>query len=167
MNYTSQPPIDRFEANKGLLSSRSHLTENPPVAASDIRIFLAEDHEGDVFLVRRALSRMHRGYNLTVARNGEDALALLNQLEIADGDRPDLIVLDLNLPRINGLELLSRIRAVDNFRKIPIIIFTSSDSPRDRELAMSLGANLYVRKPTDLNSFMKLGVTIEEIISNS
>ncbi len=164
MLSASNQPFDTPGANVRPLGSRRQLSDKSSVAGPDVRIFLAEDHEGDVFLVRRALNRMSRGYDLTVARNGEDALAMLNTIE---GKFPDLIVLDLNLPRISGIELLSRLRAVENFRKTPIIIFTSSDSPRDRELALSLGANLYVRKPTDLDSFMKLGYTIEEIISYS
>jgi CheY-like chemotaxis protein len=131
---------------------------------TEIRIFLAEDHEGDVFLVKRALGQMSRGYNLTLARNGEEALTILNALEVAaENDRPDVIVLDLNLPRVGGIELLARIRQVMCFHDTPVVVFTSSDSPRDRKTALDLGATRYVRKPIDFGASRTLGTIIEEL----
>ena len=131
---------------------------------TEIRIFLAEDHEGDVFLVKRALGQMTRGYNLTLARNGEEALTILTTLEGAgENDRPDVIVLDLNLPRVGGIEVLARIRQAVCFQKTPVVIFTSSDSPRDRKTALDLGATRYVRKPIDFGASRTLGFIIEEL----
>ena len=127
------------------------------------RILLAEDNDGDVFLVRRALEKRGLAHELTVAHNGEDALVWLHghsEKEIV----PELILLDLNLPRIDGGQLLSHIRKSDSFDRTPVIVLTSSDSPMDRQMAMDLGANLYFRKPTDLASFMDLGRIIEETI---
>jgi chemotaxis family two-component system response regulator Rcp1 len=124
---------------------------------------LAEDNDGDVFLVRRALEKRGLAHELTVAHNGEDALVWLHghvEKEIV----PELILLDLNLPRIDGGQLLSHIRKSDSFARTPVIVLTSSDSPMDRQMAMELGANLYFRKPTDLASFMDLGRIIEETI---
>ncbi len=130
------------------------------------RILLAEDNDGDVFLVRRALEKRSILHELAVARNGEEALAWLDghSGEEKRGSAPDLILLDLNLPRIDGAQLLSHIRKSDWFCRTPVIVLTSSDSPKDRQTALELGANLYFRKPTDLKSFMDLGRIIEETL---
>ena len=133
------------------------------------RILLAEDNDGDVFLVRRALEKRGLLHELVLAHNGEEALSWLDH---HSGDtngeaRPDLILLDLNLPRVDGGQLLSHIRKTDSFSRTPVIVLTSSDSPKDRQMALELGANLYFRKPTDLASFMDLGRIIEETLQNS
>jgi chemotaxis family two-component system response regulator Rcp1 len=133
------------------------------------RILLAEDNDGDVFLVRRALEKRGLLHELVLAHNGEEALVWLDH---HSGDsnghtRPDLILLDLNLPRIDGGQLLSHIRKTDSFSRTPVIVLTSSDSPKDRQMALELGANLYFRKPTDLASFMDLGRIIEETLQGA
>ncbi len=130
------------------------------------RILLAEDNDGDVFLVRRALEKRGLSHELVLAHNGEEALVWLDD---HSGDKngdlpPDLILLDLNLPRVDGGQLLSHIRKSDSFSRTPVIVLTSSDSPKDRQMALELGANLYFRKPTDLASFMDLGRIIEETL---
>jgi CheY-like chemotaxis protein len=133
------------------------------------RILLAEDNEGDVFLVRRALEKRGLPHELVLAHNGEEALVWLDD---HSGDRngetrPDLILLDLNLPRVDGGQLLSHIRKSDTFCRTPVIVLTSSDSPKDRQMALDLGANLYFRKPTDLASFMDLGRIIQETLESA
>jgi two-component system, chemotaxis family, response regulator Rcp1 len=128
-------------------------------------ILLAEDNDGDVFLVRRALEKRGVQHELTVARNGEEAIQFLDGAEKDPKyEVPDLIVLDLNLPKVDGTQVLARIRKTDSLRRTPVIVLTSSDSPKDRESAMELGANLYFRKPTDLQSFMHLGEVVERIL---
>jgi chemotaxis family two-component system response regulator Rcp1 len=130
-----------------------------------VRILLAEDNDGDIFLVRRALEKRGVPHQLTVARNGEEALELLERAESSrDSEAPGLILLDLNLPKIDGAQVLSRIRKTTAFSTTPVIVLTSSDSPRDRESALALGANVYFRKPTDLQSFMYLGEVIERLL---
>jgi two-component system, chemotaxis family, response regulator Rcp1 len=133
------------------------------------RILLAEDNEGDVFLVRRALAKRGLAHELVVAHNGEEALVWLDSHAGQDrrDDAPALILLDLNLPRVDGGQLLSHIRKSDSFCRTPVIVLTSSDSPKDRQMALELGANLYFRKPTDLASFMDLGRIIEETLSTA
>jgi CheY-like chemotaxis protein len=136
------------------------------MASRAIHILLAEDNDGDVFLVRRALEKQGLSCQLAVARNGEEALQLLDAAE--DGppaDAPELILLDLNLPRVGGCEILARLRQTPTYSQTPVIILTSSDSPRDRDRALSLGANSYFRKPTDLSSFMLLGQVIEDTLA--
>jgi CheY-like chemotaxis protein len=130
-----------------------------------IHILLAEDNDGDVFLVRRALEKQGLQHQLTVAKNGEEALQLLNRAgNDPDFETPDLIVLDLNLPKVDGTQVLLRIRQAPALGAIPVIILTSSDSPKDRESALELGANMYFRKPTDLQSFMHLGEVVMTIL---
>ena len=129
------------------------------------KIFLAEDNDGDVFLVRRALEKKGLPHELIVLNNGEEALHWLDGH--TNGSSPDLILLDLNLPRVDGGQLLSYIRKSDTFSCTPVIVLTSSDSPRDRDMAMERGANLYFRKPTDLKSFMELGRIVEETLATT
>ena len=132
-----------------------------------IRILLAEDNDGDVFLVRRALEKRGLVHELTVARNGEEALNLLNHSEQGpEAEALNLILLDLNLPKIDGIQVLSRIRKAEVLRGTPVIVLTSSDSPKDRESALAMGANAYFRKPTDLVSFMQLGEVVEGILQD-
>lgn len=131
-----------------------------------MRILLVEDNVGDVFLVRRALEKNGLKYDLTVADNGEMALQLLDLAAKGLPEQaPELVLLDLNLPKITGTQILTHIRETDGLSSMPVIILTSSDSPVDRELALSLGANLYFRKPTDLQSFMNLGQLVEQFVT--
>jgi CheY-like chemotaxis protein len=131
-------------------------------------ILLAEDNDGDVFLVRRALEKRGLSHELVVAHNGEEAMIWLNANACKEQCHvtPNLILLDLNLPRVDGGQLLSHIRKTDTFSRTPVIVLTSSDSPKDRQMAMDLGANLYFRKPTDLASFMDLGRIVEEALGS-
>ncbi len=130
------------------------------------RILLAEDNDGDVFLVRRALEKRGLAHELLLAHNGEEALDWLDSHSGAEAQESalDLILLDLNLPRVDGGQLLSHIRKSNSFSRTPVIVLTSSDSPKDRQMALELGANLYFRKPTDLASFMDLGRIVEETL---
>lgn len=127
-----------------------------------MQIVLVEDNEGDVFLVRRALNRNAVPYELRLARNGEDALGIV--AESGAGQRPDIFILDLNLPRFSGSEVLTQIRANPAFHDTPVMVLTSSDSSRDRVRALELGADRYFCKPTDLTAFMGLGRIIQETI---
>jgi two-component system, chemotaxis family, response regulator Rcp1 len=130
-----------------------------------VHILLAEDNDGDVFLVRRALEKQGLQHELTIARNGEEAIHILDTTgSDPESEVPDLIVLDLNLPKVDGTQVLARIRKTDSLRRTPVIVLTSSDSPKDRESVLELGANLYFRKPTDLQSFMHLGEVVERIL---
>jgi two-component system, chemotaxis family, response regulator Rcp1 len=131
-----------------------------------MRILLVEDSEGDVFLVRRALDKQGLKHELIVARNGEEALHMLEQAEKGPiADTPEIVLLDLNLPKVHGSQILSHIRRTQAFDGMRVIILTSSDSPSDRELALALGANVYFRKPTDLQSFMELGQVVKQLLA--
>lgn len=133
--------------------------------AMKLRIFYAEDSNLDVHLVREALSLQGLDFDLTVATDGEKALIFLKRIE-NDVSRPDVVLLDLNLPRVTGYELLETVRQNESTSKIPVIIVSSSDSLRDRERATQLGATLYFVKPFTLDGFSKLALAVKQIASS-
>lgn len=136
------------------------------MAQRPVRILVADDSASDVFLVRRALEQQGILHDLRVASDGEEALLLLNQTEKgALLNRPQLILLDLNLPKVDGSHILSYIRRTPAFDATIVIVCTTSDSPRDRDLARELGANAYFQKPADLRSFMRLGKVVEDALA--
>jgi len=114
-------------------------------------VLLAEDNPADVYLIREALKENDVECTLHVAADGKDALEMLNN-GLPGGARLDLIILDLNLPRHDGLEILDRLRDMGK-SSIPVVVLTSSDSPRDRQTAIDLGAIHYLRKPSGLEQF--------------
>ncbi len=130
--------------------------------ARAIRIFLVEDNEGDVFLAKKALSVMRHPVQFDVQMDGEKVLSHLKDC-VAKGvdSTPDLIFLDLNLPKVNGLEVLRSIKLVENLRSIPIVILSSSRSPQDVSAVYAAGANSYLPKPKSIDDFRKMAEVIE------
>jgi two-component system, response regulator len=112
-------------------------------------ILLVEDSQYDERLTIRSLRRANIANEIIVARNGEDAL---NQL-FSSNPLPCVVLLDLKLPKIEGLEVLRRIRASDRTHLLPVVVLTSSNEERDIVESYSLGANSYVRKPVDFDQF--------------
>ena len=128
-----------------------------------MHIFLAEDNPADVYLLREALNTTGKRAVLHVANDGEEAIRFIEQCGAPSGTPlPDLVILDLNLPKNDGADLLRTIRTKQLFAPVPVVILTSSDSPRDRTLAERLGADAYFTKPSDLDAF--LGV-VRELLS--
>lgn len=123
------------------------------------QILLIEDNRGDVLLTRKAFQSARIENHLSVAESGEAALELLR-----DEGRvlPDLILLDLNLPRMNGREVLNAIKADAGLRHIPVIILSSSAAEQDIARSYALHANAYIVKPLDLDSFRTAISTIEQ-----
>jgi two-component system, chemotaxis family, response regulator Rcp1 len=120
-------------------------------------ILLVEDNAGDVRLTREALREADLAVELTAVPDGEQALAFLrNEGEHAGATRPDLILLDLNLPKKNGLEVLEEIRHDPALRTTPVIMLTTSSSARDVTASYDRGVNCYVVKPLDLDDFTEL-----------
>jgi len=111
-------------------------------------ILIAEDEEIDVILIKRAFQVAGVERPLHVVRDGQEALDYLSNLLSHDSPLPVLFLLDINMPRYNGLEVLERLRDGPLHRAIPIIVFSSSNHPRDVEQAYRLGANAYLVKPT-------------------
>ena len=115
----------------------------------DAMILLVEDNADDEALTRRALQKNNVKNELLVAHDGQEALDLL----FGGGRLPQLILLDLKLPKIDGLEVLRRLRADERTKLLPVVVLTSSNEERDLVRSYSLGANSYVRKPVDFNEF--------------
>ncbi|MET0398611.1 MAG: response regulator [Longimicrobiaceae bacterium] len=128
-----------------------------------IDILLVEDNPGDVRLTREALREGKIRNNLHVARDGVEALAFLRREgEHADAPRPDVILLDLNLPRKSGREVLSEVKQDPALRQIPVVVLTSSNAEEDILRAYDLHANCYISKPVDLEQFIKVVRSIED-----
>ncbi|HEX2208573.1 MAG TPA: response regulator [Longimicrobium sp.] len=132
-------------------------------ASQPIEVLLVEDNPGDVRLTREALRDGKVHNNLSVAPDGVEALAFLRREgKYADAPRPDVILLDLNLPRKDGREVLEEIKADPSLRNIPVVILTSSEAERDIAQAYALHANCYVTKPVDLDQFITVVKSIED-----
>jgi two-component system, chemotaxis family, response regulator Rcp1 len=128
-----------------------------------IDILLIEDNPGDVCLTHEALRFGKVKNNLTVIDNGADAMALLRREgRYRNTQRPDLVLLDLNIPRLSGMEVLKEIKTDPRLKIIPVVILTTSQSEEDIIRAYNLNANCYITKPVDLEQFLKVVKTIEE-----
>jgi CheY-like chemotaxis protein len=128
-----------------------------------INILLVEDNPGDVRLTREALKEGKVLNNIFVAGNGLDALSLLRrQDEYSTIIRPDIIFLDLNLPKKNGREVLAEIKSDPSLRQIPVVVLTTSKSEEDIFQAYNLHANCYISKPVDLDQFISVVKSIED-----
>jgi CheY-like chemotaxis protein len=138
------------------------------LSSAPAHIFMAEDNPADVYLIRYVLKESGIDLPLTVASDGKQALTFLGQEgDGAETPMPALILLDLNLPKHDGTEILERIRQDSTLASVPVIILTSSDSPKDRLTATELGATRYLRKPSSLNEFMAVGAVIKEVLAAS
>jgi two-component system, chemotaxis family, response regulator Rcp1 len=136
---------------------------NGRTVSRPIEVLLVEDNPGDVRLTREALKEGKVHNNLAVVENGVEALAYLRREgRYADSIRPDLILLDLNLPRKDGREVLEEIKADASLRNIPVVVLTSSEAEQDILRAYALHANCYITKPVDLDQFVKVVKSIED-----
>jgi CheY-like chemotaxis protein len=128
-----------------------------------VEILLVEDNPGDVDLARVALEKSKIHNTLNVVEDGEAAMAYLRQEgRYADAVRPDLVLLDLNLPRKDGREVLAEIKGDEKFRRIPVVILTTSKAEEDVLRSYDLHANCYITKPIDLSQFMKVVKSIQD-----
>ncbi len=119
-------------------------------------ILLIEDNSDDIALTRRALKKANIANELIVAQDGVEAMEyLFGEAGAPEGGRelPVLVLLDLKLPRVDGLEVLKRIRAEERTRLLPVVVLTSSNEERDIVKSYDLGANSYVRKPVNFDEF--------------
>ena len=132
-----------------------------PTALLDV--LLVEDSPGDVALTVEALREARVETKLHVVRNGEDALAFLGRKgEYAEAPKPDLVLLDLNLPRKSGREVLAEMKADQRLRRIPVVILSTSTNQDDISAAYDLAANCYVAKPVDLDEFVNVIRAIDD-----
>jgi len=135
------------------------------VAASPkvIEVLLVEDNIGDVRLTQEALKEGRLLVNLTVARDGIEAMDILHQQNsYAGATRPDLVLLDLNLPRKDGREVLREIKADPALKTIPVVILTTSEADADVRATYGAHANCYITKPVDMDRFFEIVKMLEE-----
>lgn len=120
-------------------------------------ILLVEDNQQDEMLIMRSLRKVNLANQVSVVRDGQQALDYLfcegEFAHCSDQDTPAVVLLDINLPRVNGLEVLERIRSNERTHFLPVVILTSSDEERDRLKSYEEGANSFVRKPLDFGEF--------------
>jgi CheY-like chemotaxis protein len=125
-------------------------------------ITLVEDNPGDVLLVRKALQKKGLAFELTCFEDGEEALKSLSRQE---RDEPDVILLDLNLPMTEGVEVLSRIRSIPGLAGVPVAILSSLASPADIDRTRLLGVTRFITKPIGLDDFLReVGGAVEEML---
>jgi CheY-like chemotaxis protein len=125
-----------------------------------LTVLLVEDNPRDVRLTQRAFQQAGLPHDLRVVRDGDEALAYLHRegayKETETAPRPDVILLDLNLPRMGGHELLREVKQDSRFKQVPIIVLTTSERPDDVRLAYDAGANAYLLKPVEFNRFTEV-----------
>jgi CheY-like chemotaxis protein len=137
-------------------------TPGPPIAAP-VEILLVEDDPGDVLMTQEALQASKLLHRLTVLDNGEEAIRYLRQEDpYGESRRPDLVLLDLNLPRLDGREVLSLVKADPSLRQIPCVVLTTSDAEDDVIRSYDLHANAYVTKPVDFDAFTRVVRQIDD-----
>jgi two-component system, chemotaxis family, response regulator Rcp1 len=136
---------------------------NGPTAGRPLEVLLVEDNPGDVRLTVEGLKEGKLRNNLHVAKDGVEAMAFLRREgEYADAVRPDLILLDLNLPRMDGREVLTAIKSDASLKTIPVVILTTSRAEQDVLRSYELQANCYITKPVDLEQFITVVKAIED-----
>ena len=133
------------------------------ITISPAKILLVEDNPGDVRLTMEASKECKICNDINVVRDGVEGLAFLHQEgKYADAPRPDIILLDLNLPRKNGREVLEEIKNDDSLKSIPVIILTTSEAEEDILKSYGLNANCYITKPVDFDKFINIVKSIED-----
>ncbi|HML24756.1 MAG TPA: response regulator [Aggregatilinea sp.] len=130
------------------------------MSSLDAPILLVEDNPMDIDLTKRAFERRNLSNPLNIARDGEEALEWIGKWDGGE-PRPVIILLDLKLPKIDGLEVLRRLKSHPVYRMIPVAVLTSSDEDRDIVSAYQLGVNSYIVKPVDFEKFLKVAEQIE------
>jgi CheY-like chemotaxis protein len=130
-----------------------------------LQILLAEDNRGDVFLVQESLREHQINHELYVVRDGQEALDYVGRMGGPhEVPYPDLILLDLNLPKVDGPTVLSELRQRPGSARVPVIVVTSSDSAKDKERMAGLGISYYFRKPTEYEKYMLLGGIVKQVL---
>ncbi len=119
-----------------------------------LHILLVEDNEGDILLTTETLEETNLSKKISIARDGLEAITLLDSYSFNNQDLPDLVLLDINLPKINGFAVLEHIKNANTLSHIPVIILTTSSSPADKIMANELKASNYLIKPAEIEDFV-------------
>lgn len=134
-------------------SAATHTAVLPP-------ILVVEDNPMDLDLTLQAFSRRACANPIQIARDGEEALAYLHRWDAGE-PQPAVILLDINMPRVNGIEVLQQLKQHPQYRRIPVVMLTSSRESRDLQATYDLGANSYIEKPVSFSRFMEIAAQIE------
>jgi CheY-like chemotaxis protein len=135
--------------------------------AAPVEILLVEDDPGDVLMTKEALADAKMANELHVVSNGEEALEFLfQQGQYSEAPRPGLILLDLNIPRVDGREVLAKIKDDELLRRIPVVVLTTSEAEEDILRSYDLHANAYVTKPVDFDAFVKVVRQVDDFYNN-
>jgi two-component system, chemotaxis family, response regulator Rcp1 len=137
------------------------LTKKAVLAMNSLRILLVEDSPSDVRLIKEVLKQAPLEVQVALARDGVEAMDYLRQSEVGLVNRPDIILLDLNLPRKNGREVLAEVKTAPNLKQIPVLVMTTSKAEDDIAQAYNLNANCYIAKPADLQEYVEVVRAIE------
>ena len=152
---------ERFDVPFHASGSKSITSE------TKIRVLIVEDNPGDVFLIRRALTKHSVNADLIEIRDGRTALEFVDKVDSDEMiQAPDMALVDLNLPRATGTLILAKLKKSRRCASAPVIMMTSSDSPLDQETARTLGAHAYFLKPNDLSGYLRLGGIVRRVLEN-
>jgi CheY-like chemotaxis protein len=133
-----------------------------------LQILLIEDNPADVVLIRQALEEYGIQHCLHVVEDGAEALAYVTRMGAEpDPACPDLLLLDLNMPKADGLDVLRRLRSAEECRDTRVIVVTSSSDPKDRQAVEQLAVDAFFHKPSDLDAFMRIGELIKQLMTES
>jgi CheY-like chemotaxis protein len=138
------------------------MTTNAQSRTEPLSVLLLEDNETDIFVIQEALKRCDFDFTLDVARNGEEALQYIGTGVDPKDHHPDLLLLDLNVPKVPGIEVLREVRSRPGH--VPVVVVTSSDSEEDRRAVGAFGVEAYFRKPSDLKTYMNLAQVVMDVL---
>ncbi|MCU1339184.1 MAG: response regulator receiver protein [Bryobacterales bacterium] len=136
-------------------------------ALEELSLLVVEDSPADVFLVKEAMKEEGLGCYVEVADDGETAIQILDRVDDGSKNAPNLLLLDVNVPRQNGTEVLERIRRSPRCGTTPVVMMSTSDEPSERKRAFELGATEYFRKPSTLAEFMQLGKLVRRLLEEN
>lgn len=146
------------------LQSRAETPREPAAGSKPVSIVLVEDNPADVGLVREALEEHGVEGELLVLNDGEEAIQVIENIAAMPANSPNLLIVDLNLPKKPGREVLEQVHLKWRSGRTPIVALSSSDSQRDRDDAFRLGVSRYIRKPSHLDEFVGLGAIFKEML---
>lgn len=130
-----------------------------------IHVLLIEDNRADVLLITEALAEHAIPHQLHLAADGAEAIDFVARMgKPGEAPCPDILLLDLNLPKVDGADVLQEFRRHPQGVRTPVIVVSSSDAPRDRQNVGALGIAHYFKKPTDLEAFLRLGAIVKELV---